>query len=181
MLVAVRRAKTEAKGSMRTQVDRCVVTGPPSLVELVELASADLADAGAIARVVFVPDPAVDRACRSRSTSPHPRPEWPAGGAVVVQRLRTEPQCRLGNMRANTSGRGIRSRTTVATSAEFALLDHDDREPARLAARSPAELDAGGRKWPVNATRQVATRAASTSASGTPVRCFTTISARGGR
>jgi valyl-tRNA synthetase len=56
VLVAVRRAKTEAKGSMRTRVDRCVVTGPTSLVELVELASGDLADAGAIARVVLVPD-----------------------------------------------------------------------------------------------------------------------------
>ncbi len=58
VLVAVRRAKTEAKGSMRTRVDRCVVTGPPTRLELVELASGDLADAGAIARVAYFPDEA---------------------------------------------------------------------------------------------------------------------------
>jgi len=58
VLVAIRRRKTEAKGSMRTRVVRCAVTGPPKLVELVELASGDLADAGAIARLDLVPDPA---------------------------------------------------------------------------------------------------------------------------
>jgi valyl-tRNA synthetase len=57
VLVALRRAKTEAKGSMRRQVARCVVVGPPSLVELVELAEGDLRDAGAIATLELVADP----------------------------------------------------------------------------------------------------------------------------
>ncbi len=57
VLVALRRAKTEAKGSMRTRVARCVVTGPASLLELVELASADLADAGNITQLELVADP----------------------------------------------------------------------------------------------------------------------------
>jgi hypothetical protein len=42
---------------MRRQVARCVVAGPPSLVELVELAEGDLRDAGAIARLDLVADP----------------------------------------------------------------------------------------------------------------------------
>jgi valyl-tRNA synthetase len=58
VLVALRRAKTEVKGSMRTQVARCVVTGPPSLLDLVELASDDLIGAGAIAQLDLVPDAA---------------------------------------------------------------------------------------------------------------------------
>jgi valyl-tRNA synthetase len=58
VLMAVRKAKTEAKGSMRTQVKRCTVTGPPRLLELVELASDDLRDAGAITELVLVPDEA---------------------------------------------------------------------------------------------------------------------------
>ncbi len=57
VLVALRRAKSEAKGSMRTQVARCLVTGPPSLVELVQLASGDLADAGAITQLDLAGDP----------------------------------------------------------------------------------------------------------------------------
>jgi valyl-tRNA synthetase len=57
VLVAVRRAKTEAKGSMRTQVARCVVAGPPSLLELVGLASGDLAEAGAISQLDLASDP----------------------------------------------------------------------------------------------------------------------------
>ncbi len=73
VLVALRRAKTEAKGSMRAQVARCVVTGPPSLVELVELASGDLRDAGAIARLDLVADPRATRPCRSASSSPRER------------------------------------------------------------------------------------------------------------
>ena len=56
VLVALRRAKTEAKGSMRTQVSRCLVTGPPALLELVALASADLTEAGAISQLDLVPD-----------------------------------------------------------------------------------------------------------------------------
>jgi valyl-tRNA synthetase len=58
VLAALRRAKTEAKGSMRAQVARCVVTGPPSLLDLVELASGDLVGAGAIAQLDLVPDAA---------------------------------------------------------------------------------------------------------------------------
>jgi hypothetical protein len=42
---------------MRTQVARCRVTGPPSLVGLVELASGDLSDAGAIVQLELVGDP----------------------------------------------------------------------------------------------------------------------------
>jgi hypothetical protein len=42
---------------MRRQVARCVVVGPPSLVELVELAEGDLRDAGAIATLELVADP----------------------------------------------------------------------------------------------------------------------------
>jgi valyl-tRNA synthetase len=56
VLGAVRRAKTEAKGSMRSKVTRCVVTGPAELVALVELASEDLCDAGAISKLVLEPD-----------------------------------------------------------------------------------------------------------------------------
>ncbi len=57
VLVALRRAKTEAKGSMRTQVARCVVTGPPSSVELVKLAEDDLKQAGAVTELVLAPQP----------------------------------------------------------------------------------------------------------------------------
>ncbi|MGA2528737.1 MAG: valine--tRNA ligase [Acidimicrobiales bacterium] len=56
VLRTVRRTKTEAKGSMRTRVARCIVTGPPALVELVALASEDLCDAGAISQLDLVAD-----------------------------------------------------------------------------------------------------------------------------
>ncbi len=56
VLVALRRAKTEAKGSMRAQVARCVVTGPPALLGLIGLAADDLREAGAISELVLVPD-----------------------------------------------------------------------------------------------------------------------------
>ena len=56
VLVALRRAKSEAKGSMRAKVARCLVTGPPSLVELIALASGDLADAGAITQLDLAGD-----------------------------------------------------------------------------------------------------------------------------
>ena len=42
---------------MRTKVACCRVTGPPSLVELIELASGDLADAGAIEELDLLRDP----------------------------------------------------------------------------------------------------------------------------
>ena len=58
VLMAVRKAKTEAKGSMRAQVERCVVTGPPSMLELVKLASGDLCDAGIIAELELFSDEA---------------------------------------------------------------------------------------------------------------------------
>jgi valyl-tRNA synthetase len=57
VLGAVRKAKTEAKGSMRAKVARCVVTGPEPLVALVELARDDLCDAGAISQLVFELEP----------------------------------------------------------------------------------------------------------------------------
>ena len=57
VLMTVRRTKTEAKGSMRTRVKRCVVTGAPSLLELVALASEDLRDAGAISQLDLLADP----------------------------------------------------------------------------------------------------------------------------
>jgi valyl-tRNA synthetase len=58
VLGAVRRAKTEAKVSMRARVARCIVTGPPVLIDLIKLASEDLCDAGAISGLDFVEDPA---------------------------------------------------------------------------------------------------------------------------
>jgi valyl-tRNA synthetase len=57
VLAALRRSKTEAKGSMRRRVARCRVTGPAPQVELVELASADLMAAGTIAELEFAVDP----------------------------------------------------------------------------------------------------------------------------
>ena len=54
VLVALRRAKTEAKGSMRTRVARCVVKGPSPSVDLVGLGEHDLKDAGAITELVLV-------------------------------------------------------------------------------------------------------------------------------
>jgi len=57
VLVALRRAKTEAKGSMRSRVARCTVRGPAAILDLIRLASDDLCDAGAIAELVLTPDP----------------------------------------------------------------------------------------------------------------------------
>ena len=57
VLVALRRAKTEVKGSMRAHVARCLVTGPQALLGLVEHASGDVVDAGAISKLELVPDP----------------------------------------------------------------------------------------------------------------------------
>jgi valyl-tRNA synthetase len=58
VLGAVRRAKTEAKVSMRARVARCTVTGPPELIDLIRLASGDLSDAGAISQLEYLEDPA---------------------------------------------------------------------------------------------------------------------------
>ena len=52
-LSAVRRAKTEAKVSMRTEVARAVVRGPADALEHVRLAGSDLADTGRIAVLEF--------------------------------------------------------------------------------------------------------------------------------
>ena len=57
VLVALRKAKTVAKSSMRALVARCVVTGPSGLLELIELARDDLVEAGAIAELVLAPNP----------------------------------------------------------------------------------------------------------------------------
>jgi valyl-tRNA synthetase len=57
VLVAIRREKTSAKRSMRAAVERCVVSGPPELVDLVDLASSDLVEAGGIARLELAADP----------------------------------------------------------------------------------------------------------------------------
>jgi valyl-tRNA synthetase len=65
VLVAIRRAKTEARGSMRKQVDRCLVTGPPAMLELIEVASGDLIDAGTITKLELVPDPNASSLCVS--------------------------------------------------------------------------------------------------------------------
>jgi len=59
VLVGLRRAKTEAKVSMRWPVKRCVVRGPQPLAELVELTSRDLVDAGAIALLDVLTDPSL--------------------------------------------------------------------------------------------------------------------------
>jgi len=60
VLVAVRREKSAAKASMRAPVERCVVSGPARLVDMVDLAAGDLADAGAIARLELAADPSAE-------------------------------------------------------------------------------------------------------------------------
>jgi valyl-tRNA synthetase len=56
VLGSIRRAKSEAHRSMRAPVVSCVVTGPPHLVEMLELARGDLAQAGTIAELTLVSD-----------------------------------------------------------------------------------------------------------------------------
>ncbi len=55
VLSAVRKAKSEAKVSMRADVARVVVSGPPQSVALAALAEADLRAAGCIASLGFEP------------------------------------------------------------------------------------------------------------------------------
>ena len=158
VLVAVRRAKTEAKGSMRRPVARCTVTGPPSLVGLVELASDDLVDAGAIATLDLLAEPGsnalsveVELAARIGLTRCGSRP----------RSRRSRRQCSRGNTWANTSRRGMRSRTTVAKSSESRWRTTTIAIwPARPSGDQPLSTVAAV-KWPVNATRHVATREAS--------------------
>jgi len=52
-LIAVRRAKTEAKASQKTQVTSAVIAAPAELSALLRLAEADLRDVGRIAELSF--------------------------------------------------------------------------------------------------------------------------------
>ncbi len=53
----VRKAKTAAKRSLRTDVDRAVMTGAPALMAALGLAQDDVREAGRIAELVLVDDP----------------------------------------------------------------------------------------------------------------------------
>jgi valyl-tRNA synthetase len=54
-LAAVRKAKSEAKQSMRADVETATITAPADQVPLVEAVRFDLIDAGRIARLVIAP------------------------------------------------------------------------------------------------------------------------------
>ena len=54
-LSAVRKAKSEAKASMKADVERAIVTGPTESMDRITVASADLAAAGRIAELVCRP------------------------------------------------------------------------------------------------------------------------------
>ncbi|MGZ4644242.1 MAG: hypothetical protein ACXVX8_19140, partial [Blastococcus sp.] len=54
-LAGVRKAKSDAKQSMRADVESANVTAPADQVALVESARADLVDAGRIAALTVVP------------------------------------------------------------------------------------------------------------------------------
>jgi valyl-tRNA synthetase len=58
VLSSIRRVKSEAHRSMRAAVARCRVSGSPESVRLLELARDDLTEAGTIAELVIVGDPA---------------------------------------------------------------------------------------------------------------------------
>jgi valyl-tRNA synthetase len=55
-LSAVRRAKTDAKVSMRTELTGAVVRGPAETLARIQRAGTDLADTGRIAELTFAPD-----------------------------------------------------------------------------------------------------------------------------
>ncbi len=55
VLAAVRRAKTEAKVSQRTEVSQLVVTAPPATIDLLKANFLDLRNAGALQEIKFVP------------------------------------------------------------------------------------------------------------------------------
>jgi valyl-tRNA synthetase len=55
VLAGVRKAKSEAKTSMRTEVPLVEVTGPAEAVDRVRLAAGDLAATGHIAELRFTP------------------------------------------------------------------------------------------------------------------------------
>ena len=54
ILTAVRREKTEAKVSMRTEIESLVVTNESGFITAVRLAENDLRDAGAVRAVTYV-------------------------------------------------------------------------------------------------------------------------------
>jgi valyl-tRNA synthetase len=64
VLTAVRRAKSEAKVSMRTEVDKTVVTAPRDVLDRLSLAAADVRSAGRIHEVDLREGPSFDVAVR---------------------------------------------------------------------------------------------------------------------
>ena len=54
ILTAVRREKTEAKVSMRTEIESLVVTNDVGFITALRLAENDLRDAGAVREVTYV-------------------------------------------------------------------------------------------------------------------------------
>ncbi len=72
-LAAVRGAKSQAKVSMRAEVARAEVTGPPALLAAVEAAAADLRAAGKITgELVFTADEQADRITVTTELAPVP-------------------------------------------------------------------------------------------------------------
>ncbi|MGY6501271.1 MAG: valine--tRNA ligase [Acidimicrobiales bacterium] len=57
----IRRAKTEAKRSLRTEVERAEVRGPAAAIAAVEMAARDVREAGAVADLVLVADDSLDQ------------------------------------------------------------------------------------------------------------------------
>jgi valyl-tRNA synthetase len=52
-LIGVRRAKTEAKASQKTPVDRVTIAGPAAALEMLRLAEGDLKAVGRIADISY--------------------------------------------------------------------------------------------------------------------------------
>ncbi len=55
VLATIRRTKTEAKTSQKTQVSNLVVSGPAAATAMIEAAATDLCDAGSVASLLFEP------------------------------------------------------------------------------------------------------------------------------
>ena len=81
VLGEIRKAKTEAKRSMRTEVDRAVVVDTPERLDALRLAEADLAEAGRVA------DLAIDDGAGRRRRRARPA----RGSSDVVRPARTKP------------------------------------------------------------------------------------------